>query len=895
LNISKSKSAAHPSDGAAFFWDTLPLSIFVISSWTGELHIAVITLFFALLLDPKISFSKSNRVFLLVSLFCLPIIGPLFGALWLCLWGVFRKTAYLGILCSVMFLLWWYWSPWLNTLLPYNQTIPFQSLWGVIGPGFLVALLCLTGRDYVSGLKVILSTLFMLFVCYLLSYGGWVTYEIVTIPYSQAVFSLFPIFFVSTIKSWGNNPKVEWGKHKVEIHLVVLFIIVGVLLGLLSVFLIKPITIIAFDESHGAWESITTEFEPDSYGRHYYYNYKRLADYAGMLGNQVTVFSDENDSLEKIDLFILKMPTKPLSEEFIDKTIKWVKSGGVLWVIGDHTDLYDTTQHLTPTLARLGLAIGKNAVFNREGRPNKVTTSYSEQPLGRILSNNVTFEYQTGASIIKFPWYSQILGDYGLGFVESGDYSRPNRFGYFEPKLNKPYYRPVSQLMIPSGKGAIVLLADSTPWSNFSIFKTPYRQWFRQLISASEKHCILNLLPYIWLLLFIVYVLLIVKFNRVLFITSNFILGFVIGLGVSSVPPPWEGSYLSSSTVARVISGKDVKFEFLDALLPIGRRNYSRAMASLEKRDVIVNAIPPGQGAVDGGKASMHILIEPDMNQLPDVKEVVHLLNQKQLLLVLFSPEQINMPYVRDWIDDLGLHVVSHRAKGFSEDPVQGLLNRNGIFQYGWKSYSTHAEPSSNLLQLQHSAIAQRYTIRPLPDDPNIPIGNLVVSFHADQFSDTAMGDVWDGVNPTSLSRLRESQLASMLLNEEWQYNNLSLYTPIIEYETPLENYFIVENNIKILEGELSESVNKEGLNSIGINPDGYLSALQQQAIAWIAINCALSDHLTSCPDTMIGHDLVEWRVHVLRENGDYKFIELIHEKRFSGIGSTYHVVFGSN
>jgi hypothetical protein len=100
-------------------------------------------------------------------------------------------------------------------------------------------------------------------------------------------------------------------------------------------------------------------------------------------------------------------------------------------------------------------------------------------------------------------------------------------------------------------------------------------------------------------------------------------------------------------------------------------------------------------------------------------------------------------------------------------------------------------------------ALLQSFTVRPTTF-PRAS-GRLNIGFSAEQFSDDAVGEVWDGVRASILAQHRERQLAAALLGEE-----LPAPTPNSAIRPDradagwLTSYLVFENGQKVLEGVLS-------------------------------------------------------------------------------------------
>ena len=229
---------------------------------------------------------------------------------------------------------------------------------------------------------------------------------------------------------------------------------------------------------------------------------------------------------------MLKMPVLALSKTFSDRLDAWVRNGGRLMVIADHTDLYNNAQNLNDFLTGFGVRINSDAVFDPAGFLTKPKTDRIGAVLGRIDAFGQTMPWQTGASLAAMPINTVSLATFGLSFSEPGDYSRDNRFGSLIPRSSLRLMAHSAVTAFAVGKGAVAIVLDSTPWSTFSIFKEQYTHLFKGIIHALSHVAALRVWG--WGAVALALITLLAAFTRhhLVILAAAFLLGLTIGSAV---------------------------------------------------------------------------------------------------------------------------------------------------------------------------------------------------------------------------------------------------------------------------------------------------------------------------------------------------------------------------
>ncbi|WP_239190754.1 hypothetical protein [Candidatus Nitrotoga sp. HW29] len=714
-----------------------------------------------------------------------------------------------------------------------------------------------------------------------LAAGYWVGPSLFTNPVARVVFALAP----AALAGWFTNiqtsdaPLLKW-------------IAIPALVGAAIVALLPhaPISEVVFDEGHGKWETVQASFGPDDFGRSANYTYTQLFQKAGNLVGKSSILVSENQPLPGTDsLLVIKMPAEPLSTEFSSQVAGWVERGGRLLVVADHTDLYDTTQHANTLLAKhFGVSINSDAAYNPIGMPTLATVPKAGGLLGRIDAHGRQFAWQTGASFQRIPAMGVELMTYGPSFAESGDYSRANRFGSFVPELTKRFFNHSAVVAVSHGKGAVAILLDSTPWSNFSIFREQYSQMLRGLVGALEHPMQLFILSGAAIALGVLACLVMVFPSRLMAPVLGFVLGGALSAGLAVGAVSWTSHQDGRDFGLRVAAGPYARLEFLKQILAPGERNYSRIVSAMGKYGLMPLASTPGTEIPILSTAKRWLLIEPSAVQLPKYQDMLDHLRRGGDLAILFSPEQATHPPVLAWLNEWGLF--TQRSIGLSI--FDGMKSSSGSFLGGrspvlGREIRVVTAPRGTSLLNAYAAdqFLQTYTLRPtkLPRES----GLLTIGFAADQFTDDAVGEIWEGIYPSSIGRLRERLLSSVFMGEDRPPLMPATLVRAQRGIVTLPAFMVLENGEQKLTGKFGQPEDDDATTA-------NFRALRDQAGDFIAKHCPATGKLTQCTSRLLGEDMIEWLVS-WRTTGDGKLlaIELLHERRMSGLGSTWNVLYG--
>jgi len=233
----------------------------------------------------------------------------------------------------------------------------------------------------------------------------------------------------------------------------------------------RPLRIV-IDDAHGEWETTQRSFDISHYGRDTVYTYALLRDW---LSSRHFVEADVTAPIRpRGDVLLIKTPAVPYSEEEIGSIETFVRGGGGLLVLGDHTNLFGTTQHINDVLAPVDMRLRSDAALPITGVTRIFRASWWNA--GPLFPLGVPFEFQTSATIVAgSPWAHPLAVDTEI-VAEAAEYSNERNFGDLRPSPEDRFPPLAAAAWAPWGRGRVVLLADSTPWSNFSFFAPPNKE-----------------------------------------------------------------------------------------------------------------------------------------------------------------------------------------------------------------------------------------------------------------------------------------------------------------------------------------------------------------------------------------------------------------------------------
>jgi hypothetical protein len=217
------------------------------------------------------------------------------------------------------------------------------------------------------------------------------------------------------------------------------------------------------------WEPTTKPFDTQWYGSESGYNYYCIYDYLShfyaMSRSEAPL---DSATLGGYDVLVIKVPTRVYSAAEIAAIRDFVHRGGGLLLIGEHTNVYHTSDHLNPIATRFGFEFREDCLFGIDS----VFEQQYEPPLvpHPIVQHLDRMHFATSCSID--PSWSRgdaVILDTGLKNLLA-DYHSDNFYPLPEDRAEMRYGAFVQLWSTRHGAGRVTAFTDSTIFSNFCVF-----------------------------------------------------------------------------------------------------------------------------------------------------------------------------------------------------------------------------------------------------------------------------------------------------------------------------------------------------------------------------------------------------------------------------------------
>jgi hypothetical protein len=220
---------------------------------------------------------------------------------------------------------------------------------------------------------------------------------------------------------------------------------------------------------HSQWSRSDRPYDRDWYGADSGYNYavmKRLFEKFYQVSDATGPITAAD--LDGASVLVVYDPDRRFSQEEIGRIREFVRGGGGLMVIGDHTNVFGSTSHLNELCEPFGFQYRDDVLFDLDADFHQILDAPAA-PSG-FWHGMAFFKLRGPTSIRPTSLWTRCIYDVGHSKSVRAIYSVNN---FYPPPHDDPKMRFGDFCVAAAsryGSGRVVAWADSTVFSNFEIF-----------------------------------------------------------------------------------------------------------------------------------------------------------------------------------------------------------------------------------------------------------------------------------------------------------------------------------------------------------------------------------------------------------------------------------------
>ncbi len=238
------------------------------------------------------------------------------------------------------------------------------------------------------------------------------------------------------------------------------------------------------DDFHsGFWEPSVPALDTNGFGSQHLYNGSSLVEWLRYhYSVEVNTASPiTEDLLRNLAVLVLKTPTKRFTSEEIAIVVSFLREGGGLLLIGDHTNLLGMGSFLNELAGRFGIQ------FQLDGSNAYSSGYFSSFEAPWLLAHPIV----DGLPKVRFLTSCTLRYDPGVDPVmiaqdvisDPVDYSKPSFFGKLNPSPRNGFGLYPLAVALRFGQGRVVAFAESTTMSNFALFQDGTASFFLRVLT----------------------------------------------------------------------------------------------------------------------------------------------------------------------------------------------------------------------------------------------------------------------------------------------------------------------------------------------------------------------------------------------------------------------------
>jgi hypothetical protein len=225
-------------------------------------------------------------------------------------------------------------------------------------------------------------------------------------------------------------------------------------------------------ERHSTWEPTTPPYDTTRFGENASYTYAAIYDFLSRYYEMSRLLESDpiNDAkLATCDVLMVKTLTAPLSAEEVAAIERFVRRGGGLLMIGEHTDVFKSSSHANAIARQFGFKFRLDLLFWLRNpyvqvyEPPRVPHPIVQRVprMTFAVSCSVDPGWSFGRAAVRNTGLWNLPPEYHTeNFFPEAEYRPEMRYGSF-----------VQLWTTRSGEGRVAAWTDSTIFSNFSTFE----------------------------------------------------------------------------------------------------------------------------------------------------------------------------------------------------------------------------------------------------------------------------------------------------------------------------------------------------------------------------------------------------------------------------------------
>jgi hypothetical protein len=257
---------------------------------------------------------------------------------------------------------------------------------------------------------------------------------------------------------------------------------------------------ILMDEFHSSWEPFGKAFDTTWYGHDSGYNYYCIYDYLHYFYSVDRVTTRVTDAtLANCDVFISKVPTSRYDDDEKKAIEKFVRNGGGLFLVGEHTDVFGTGVALNDLAAPYGFSFRYDVILDTDTSfEQALRPHWIKHPGTQYVGDfdfAVTCSIDPGASSGRAAVLSRSLRSLGP------EYHASNFYPPIDDASDERYGAFVQAWATRAGEGRVFAWSDSTDWSNFCAFEPGKIEMLESIVEwLNHRNTSMDPRPMLWVL-----------------------------------------------------------------------------------------------------------------------------------------------------------------------------------------------------------------------------------------------------------------------------------------------------------------------------------------------------------------------------------------------------------